>query len=207
MKRYQYNYQYIILTILGIYIIYTLYNYIYNNNNDLKNIYGEPLVPCRKVSNQNDQRGSWNQNGYCDETGGGVHQICVNVDKTNNFSKSTGQGPWSDTRKGKHHCMCLGAWALYKARQDKEEIQKTTNELQCESIMDDALESKYIDNWNTWNGNELDDQIVNGVNHLMDQCYKKGNRSQKTHLKKLYKNLTEKRKEFHNTNTYIRIIN
>jgi hypothetical protein len=103
--------------------------------------------------------------------------------------------------------MCLGAWALYKARQDKEEIQKTTNELQCESIMDDALESKYIDNWNTWNGNELDDQIVNGVNHLMDQCYEKGNISQKKHLKNLYKTLTGERNEFHNTNTYLKLIN
>jgi hypothetical protein len=80
--------------------------------------------------------------------------------------------------------MCLGAWALYKAKQDKGIIKKTMDELQCESIMDDALESKYIDNWNTWNGNELDDQIVSGVNHLIYQCYKKGNKSQKKTLKK-----------------------
>ena len=80
MKKNQYNYQYLILTILGVCVIYSLYLYIYNNDNRLKNIYGEPLVPCRRVNNKNDQRGSWNKNGYCDETSGGVHQICVNVD-------------------------------------------------------------------------------------------------------------------------------
>ena len=100
-----------------------------------------------------------------------------------------GQSDWSKDRVGKNHCMCLGAWALYKARQDKEEIQKTTNELQCESIMDDALESKYIDNWNTWNGNELPGQIVQGVNQVMDQCYSKGTQQQQNYLINLYNNL------------------
>ena len=41
----------------------------------------------------------------------------------------------------------------------------------------------------------------------MDQCYEKGNRSQKKHLKHLYKTLTSKRKEFYNTNTYRKINN
>lgn len=167
----------------------------------LKNIYGETLRPCRK-KNSNDQRGSWNDKGYCDETGGGVHQICVDVDKTDKFSKNTGQGNWSDGRKGNNHCMCLGAWSLYKAKQDKKKTTKTTNELHCESIMDDAFDEKYVGNWNTWNGNELSDQIVNGVNHLMDQCYQQGTKKQKRHLQGLYRNLTKDREEFHSTDTY-----
>ena len=169
----------------------------------LKNIYGESLQPCRKKMS-NDQKGSWNDRGYCDETGGGVHQICVNVDKTHQFSKNTGQGNWSDGRKGKNHCMCLGAWSLYKAKQDQGKTKRTSNELHCESIMDDAFDEKYVGNWNTWNGNELSDQIVNGVNHLMNQCYQRGTKKQKKHLQGLYKNLTKDRQEFHSTNTYKR---
>ena len=40
--------------------------------------------------------------------------------------------------------MCLGAWALYKAKQDKNIIPYTENELLCESIMEDVFEPKYI---------------------------------------------------------------
>ena len=69
---------------------------------ELLNIYGEPLQPCRPEGSS-DTRGSWNSNGYCDETGGGVHQICVEVDKTPDFSHNTGQGRWSDGRAGKNH--------------------------------------------------------------------------------------------------------
>lgn len=166
----------------------------------LLNVYGEPLQSCR-VEGSKDTSGSWTD-GYCDEMGGGVHQICLAVDKTKDFSESTGQGPWSEGRKGKNHCMCLGAWALYKARQEKGEIPTTDNELHCESIMDDALHERYVSNWNTWNGNELPDQVVHGVNHLMDQCHKQGNTTQKEHIKGLYKNLTKNRTEFHGTETH-----
>lgn len=162
----------------------------------LLNIYGEPLVPCRE-SDSNDGRGSWNDQGYCDETGGGVHQICLSVDKVPDFSESTGQGPWSEGRRGKNHCMCLGAWSLYKTKQEDGDIPKTYNELQCESIMDDALDSSYVNNWNTWNGNELPDQIVHGVNKLKEQCYQNAKtESQKEYLSQLYDNLTNNRSEF-----------
>ena len=140
--------------------------------------------------------------GYCDEEDGGVHQICVNIDKTNNFSLNTEQGNWSNKRKGKNHCMCLGAWSLYKAKQDNNIIPFTYNELDCESIMDIALDNRYVNNWNTWNGNELPNQIVNGVNSMMEQCYNKGNSSQKEYLKNKYYDLTDSRTEFHGTNTY-----
>ena len=67
--------------------------------------------------------------------------------------------------------MCLGAWSLYKAKQDKNIIPHTKNELLCESIMEDVFDSKYINKWNTWNGNEFPHQIINGVDHLYNQCY------------------------------------
>ena len=167
----------------------------------LKNIYGEPLKPCKKFSD--DKKGSWDNQGHCSERGGGVHQICFDVSKeTSNFSNDTGQSDWSKNRVGKNHCMCLGAWALYKAKQNKNIIDDTDNELNCEAIPEMSLSSGYVDNWNTWNGNELDDQIVDGVNSLMEQCYRKGNESQKKYLKNIYNNLTKSRSEFHNTETY-----
>ena len=95
--------------------------------------------------------------------------------------------------------MCLGAWALYKAKN-----KGTDEELICEAIPEMSLSSRYVDNWNTWNGNELDDQIVDGVNSLMEQCYRKGNESQKKYLKNKYYSLTNSRSEFHNTEVYNR---
>ena len=168
---------------------------IQGGGNPLFNIYGEPLLPCRSQGSS-DQYGSWNQEGLCNETGGGVHQICVNVDKVPKFSESTGQSKWSEGRKGKNHCMCLGAWALYKAKQDLGEIPKTQDELNCHAIMDDALSSEYINKWNTWNGIEVPNQIVSGVNSLVTQCYRKGNNKQRNNLKNLYNNLAKNKPEF-----------
>ena len=172
------------------------------DNSEYLNIYGEPLKPCQLDMSQ-DNQGSW-INGHCSEMGGGVHQICLEVDKTDKFSENTGQGNWSEGRSGKNHCMCLGAWALYKAKQNTGEINKTDNELLCESIMDDALHERYVGNWNTWNGNELDNQIIHGVNELMEQCYDKGTQSQREYLKNIYLELTDPRGEFHDTSTYIK---
>mgnify|MGYP003348993548 FL=1 len=92
---------------------------IFLTQNNLLNIYGEELKPCR--NNNSDNNGSWDSQGYCSELGGGVHQICFDVNqKTQDFAKDTYQGVnWSKDRVGKNHCMCLGAWALYKARRQR----------------------------------------------------------------------------------------
>ena len=149
-----------------------------SGHSELKNIYGEPLHKCKT----GDSPGSWDSEGYCSERGGGVHQICFNVDERNrDFSKDTGQSNWSHDRVGNNHCMCLGAWALYKAKN-----KGTNDELVCESIPDMALSKDYINNWNTWNGNELDDQIVAGVDSLVKQCYYK---RPTEHLKEQYDKL------------------
>ena len=83
--------------------------------------------------------------------------------------------------------MCLGAWALYKARQKREEnINITDNELVCEAIPEMALEEKYINKWNTWNKKELPKQIKEGVNSLYEQCSRKANTQQKKFLDDKY---------------------
>ena len=171
-------------------------------NDTLKNIYGDPLKPCRKY--KNDQNGSWDNDGFCSEEGGGVHQICFDVtSKTKNFAKDTGQGGnWSKDRVGKNHCMCLGAWALYKAKQSKGKVTKTKNELNCKAIPEMSLSNDYINTWNTWNGNELPNQIVQGVNQIIHQCYPKGNSKQKKYLKNKYLSLAKNKQEFHSTKIY-----
>ena len=165
-----------------------LKEYFTDQHDTIKNIYGEKLKQCRR-EHKRSNRGSWSNDGFCDEMDGGVHQICVEVNKTDNFSVNTGQGPWSEKRKGKNHCMCLGAWALYKARQDKGETKKTTEELICESIPETALNSRYINKWSTWNGNELPNQIKNGINAIYEQCGEQATVEQKAYLDKLHNNI------------------
>ena len=79
---------------------------------------------------------------------------------------------------------------LYKAKQDNNDIPSTNNELLCESIQI-FLSEEYISKWSTWNGHEYDNQIVNGVNALYDQCYNKANTKQKI-FKNKYDNLMKK---------------
>lgn len=157
----------------------------------LLNVYGEPLQPCRK--NHNDSKGSWDYNGYCSEMDGGVHQICFNVDdSTKHFSKHTYQSEWSKTRQEKNHCMCLGAWALYKARQEKSQIPETNNELICEAIPETSLEPHYIKKWSKWNGYELPNQIKHGIESLYKQCSDKTNNEiQKKFLKDKYNEIMD----------------
>lgn len=168
---------YIFFILIFIIFVYRLFNNKEFYENNLLNIYGEPLKKCKT-----DKYGSWDKYGYCSERDGGVHQICFNVNnETSNFSNITNQGNWSKNRVGNNNCMCLGAWALYKAKN-----KGNNKELICESIPNISLSKNYIDNWNTWNGNELPDQIINGVDNLVKQCYtnKKSN-----YLKNIYDEL------------------
>ena len=167
----------------------------------LNNIYGNPLAPCQTLSN--DSRGSWDPQGYCSERGGGVHQICMKIDEqTKNFARDTMQGSnWSEGRQGKNHCMCLGAWSLYKSRQSNDAHQ-TENELVCEAIPEMALSEEYTNHWNTWNGHEQPDQIVDGINSLVSQCY---NRKRSPYLKKKYCDLTRRNPKFKSSKTYQKI--
>ena len=165
----------------------------------LKNIYGEPLKQCRKY--KGDERGSWDVKGYCSEQGidTGLHQICFNLnDNTKNFSGDTGQSNWSPSRipegkRNNNHCMCLGAYSLYKAKQKKGLLKKTKNELKCSAIPETAFNSEYVKKWNEWNGFELPEQVVEGISSLYSQCYTKGNRKQKRYLKSKFCNLANKK--------------
>jgi len=51
-----------------------------------------------------------------------------------------------------------------------------------------SLNQDYVSKWNTWNGNELPDQIIKGVDSLVKQCYDKKNND---YLKNKYDTLRE----------------
>ena len=159
-------------------------------HSSLLNIYGESLKRCKTGT----AGGSWDSDGYCSEMGGGVHQICFDVTEArSNFSTVTGQSDWSVGRVGNNHCMCLGAYALYKAQGEGD-----NNELVCDSIPEQSLTSTYINNWNTWNGNELSNQIINGVDSLVEQCFNRAeNNEQRDYLRNKYDVL---RNEYTNIN-------
>lgn len=166
------------------------------------NIYGETLEPCRETGMD---KGSWMLDGTCSETDGGVHQICIKniANNANEFSKKTGQDNWSDKRKNDNHCVCLGAWSLYVNTQD--DIKD--NILKCESIPKIALSKKYVsrfsEGWNKWNGLEIPNQIKDGVNELMNQCYDSTSSDKKyARLQEYYCLFAKEVPALKNSNTY-----
>ena len=190
----------------------------------IKNIYDEDLKTC---GNEKMENGSWGENYKCDELDGGVHQICIkNISKnTNNFSKNTGQSNWSNNRNNDNHCVCLGAWSLYnkkekikeekkkkknKNKKDKEKKKKKSRILKCDAIPKNALSDNYIgkfsEGWNKWNGLELNNQIKNGVEELVENCYygDKNNSMYKKsqNLKKNYCKFAKKNNVLNNTDLY-----
>lgn len=166
------------------------------------NIYNESLVSCKEGNMSN---GSWDNQGKCSELGGGVHQICVKNISENapSFSNSTGQPNWSDQRGKDNHCVCLGAWSLYNAKgQNKKE-----NTLKCDAIPVDSLSidyvSKFSQGWNKWNGIELENQIIDGVESLMNNCYDKNDTTGKHEkLRENYCNLAKDVKSLNNRQKY-----
>ena len=118
--------------------------------------------------------------------------------KIQNFADDTDQGRnWTIDRENKNHCMCIGAWALYKAKQAEGIINETYDELQCDAIPKVAITDTYLNTWATWNGNELPGQIIHGVNKLVEQCHEKAeNDSHRSHLRDLYMDLVNNNPEF-----------
>lgn len=152
----------------------------FKNNSELLNIYDEPLKPC---GTKNMGSGSWDSEFKCSEKDGGVHQICINniANNAKKFSIITGQTNWSDKRNNNNHCVCLGAWSLYNAKQ-----KKNKPILKCESIPKMAFSQRYVkkfsEGWNKWNGLELDNQIKDGVESLFKMCYKNDKKSDKLRI-------------------------
>jgi len=157
-----------------------------------KNLFDEPLEKC---SSTGKAAGSSQMTGKCDELDGGVHSLCVN-ELPADFSSETGQSPWSAQKKGEPWCVCIGAWSMYQAKGRNVGAN-------CNAIPDFVFQKKYINNWSTWNGNELNDQIVDGINELYNQCKKDASASQLSALRTHYCNVAKeykgKEKDFSTT--------
>ena len=166
------------------------------NMSELLNIYNEPLKACGDDTMSN---GSWDSSGKCSELGGGVHQICVkNISKkTPNFSMETGQSSWSNERGNDNHCVCLGAWALY-AKKKPANVKKV---LKCDAIPKVAFSKQYVSKFNTWNGEELPNQIVDGVTAMYKNCLT-NNKSKNNALKQNYCNFAKNVSELKNSKLY-----
>ena len=166
------------------------------------NIYDEPLQPC---GNENMGSGSWDEEGKCSELGGGVHQICIkNIsNNTPNFSTETYQDNWSDLRENNNHCVCLGAWSLYNAKLKKKKNKKKV--LKCDAIPKKSLSkdyvSKFSEGWNKWNGYEFDNQVLEGVDTLMSNCYDPDD-DKSIKLKKNYCEFASEIKSLQDSKTY-----
>ena len=167
----------------------------YFRENFALNIYNEPLQKC--PDRATDTNGSWMQDKTCSEMGGGVHQICYRNIGTNanKFSKNTGQPDWSTKRGSQNHCVCLGAWALYKKKIDDNKITSdgSSSRLKCNAIPNTVFDNGYVDSFSKWNNLEESLQIVNGVEGIVHECYRKAKKeSQKKALAENYCTLAKK---------------
>jgi hypothetical protein len=94
--------------------------------------------------------GSWDSEYKCSEPNGGVHQICIEriAETTNKFSLNTGQTDWSTGRGADNHCVCLGAWSMYVARKNKNQISDDgQRQLKCDAIPRIAMTKNYVKNF------------------------------------------------------------
>ena len=166
----------------------------------LLNLYDQELQPC--PDNESESSGSWDGNKKCSELDGGVHQICYRDIGTNanKFSQNTGQSDWSTDRGDQNHCVCLGAWALYKKKLDEGLItdDNSTSRLKCSAIPNYAFSEEYVNKFSTWNGNEIPGQIVNGVEGIVEECLKDANENQARNLLNNYCNFAYKVKDLKN---------
>lgn len=173
---------------------------------NMLNIYNNKLEPCGDDSMIS---GSWDNKKMCSEKDGGVHQICIkNISKnTPKFSSTTGQSNWSDKRNDDNHCVCLGAWSLYNKKNNKLKGKKNNkkNILKCDAIpkisLSDNYISKFSEGWNKWNGLELENQIVDGVESMVKDCSKTTEKNKKNLLKN-YCKFSKKHKILNNTKFY-----
>jgi uncharacterized protein (DUF2237 family) len=167
-----------------------------NSHKKLKNVYGEPLKSCAE---NYETSGSWDAQGFCSEKGGGVHTICVNKISKNakNFSSKTGQSNWSDNRGNNNHCVCLGAWSLYSAKENNQ----NSNVLKCDAIPEFIFSHSYYNDWDTWNGKQKPNQIENGLDNLYNICENQADGNEKK-LKTLNKNYRKLKKKIEKEKNY-----
>ena len=97
-----------------------------------------------------------------------------------------------------------------KNKKEKKEKKKNNRILKCEAIPKNALSDNYVskfsEGWNKWNGLELNNQIKNGVEELVENCYysnKNDSMYKKSqNLKKNYCKFAKNNNSLNNTDLY-----
>ena len=156
----------------------------------MQNLFGTPLEKCKLMNDDNS--GSWDMDGYCSDRNydTGVHQICLKMNnERTDFSKDTYQSDWSRSREGNNHCVCVGAYSLWKSKQAKEG-STSDDDVVCHAIPATAI-VKHFDAWKKWNGHEekydLDETFRIGMQSLYQQCEKQArDENEKTFLKNFF---------------------
>lgn len=204
-----------IIFVLILYFILKKNKENFDSHPNKKNIYGEQLAKCKLLNDESDRDGSFEEGGYCTQLGGGVHQLCFNLkEESKNFAADTKQKyNWSEDRlckewnyngkcveelESNNHCMCLGAYSLFKNRQIensryKGTTSKTSNELVCDAIPETVFNKEYISKWDTWNGDEITNQAKIGIEEMVKQCSKNIPPNKKLHLMNKYCNLANRK--------------
>jgi len=91
-----------------------------------------------------------------------IHAICVALPE--DFCTETGQSDWCSAEASQPHCVCLGAWSLYVSKGN------AAPDVTCDAIPGSIFTDDYIENWSTWNGDELQGQEAHGLQKLFDKC-------------------------------------
>jgi len=125
------------------------------------NVFGEALQPCRVVAE--DEAGSWDSRGFCSEMEGGAHQICLKL--PGDFSSTTKQGLWSNSRADQQHCVCLGAFSNYVSQQTI-----SPDAVNCKAIPEMALSPALAKKWKEWNNVSVDKQAEKALEFLRTSC-------------------------------------
>lgn len=132
------------------------------------NMYDKPLLPCGSQK--------------CAPTIQCINAICIRA-LPSDFCEQTFQSkrcaaelqqpgvPASEGRfygrraeSQQPYCVCLGAWSLYVKKGNEAPV------IDCSAIPGTVLSDGYIASWKTWNGKEIQEQEIAGLEKLYDQC-------------------------------------
>tara|TARA_Y100000385_G_scaffold156493_1_gene162242 strand:+ start:869 stop:1909 length:1041 start_codon:yes stop_codon:yes gene_type:complete len=159
----------------------------------IRNVYNEEIQTCESRYGNNYSQGSMQEDGTCTEPDGGVHQICLeDIGIGKGFSESTGQSDWSTEKGDKSHCVCLGAYANFVARQ-----KLNDKSINCSATPNTVFDPKYVRKWSNWNDVTVPDQISAGVKDLYKQCLDQAGNEDNPNAKTRRKNLTDNYSKLH----------
>ena len=131
----------------------------------VQNVYNDDIQICESGYGKNYSMGSMQEDGTCTEG----RRCTPNMRQKHRQRKGFLGVDWTirlvDQRGDRAHCVCLGAYANFVAKQKSND--KT---IDCNATPNTVFDPKYVRHWSNWNDVTLPDQISAGVNDLYTQC-------------------------------------